>query len=71
MTLQQVAYIDTEGTFRPDRIRAIAERFNVDADAALENIVVVRFGAFSLVPFDLTRARMDIRVELIIVNIVS
>lgn len=39
--LVQVAYIDTEGTFRPDRIRAIAERFNVDADAALENIVVV------------------------------
>lgn len=38
----KVAYIDTEGTFRPDRIRAIAERFNVDADAALENIVVVR-----------------------------
>lgn len=23
----QVAYIDTEGTFRPDRIRSIAERF--------------------------------------------
>ena len=38
----QVAYIDTEGTFRPDRIKAIAERFNVDADAALENIVVGR-----------------------------
>ncbi len=25
--LSQVAYIDTEGTFRPDRIRSIAERF--------------------------------------------
>lgn len=37
----KVAYIDTEGTFRPDRIRAIAERFSVDPEAALENIVVV------------------------------
>lgn len=26
----RAAYIDTEGTFRPDRIRAIAERFGVD-----------------------------------------
>ena len=24
---RQVAYIDTEGTFRPDRIRSIADRF--------------------------------------------
>ncbi|GAA5832624.1 hypothetical protein JCM11251_001390 [Rhodosporidiobolus azoricus] len=38
----KVAFIDTEGTFRPDRIRQIAERFNVDAQAALENIVVAR-----------------------------
>jgi RecA/RadA recombinase len=35
----QVAYIDTEGTFRPDRIKAIAERFGIDGDAALENIL--------------------------------
>ena len=50
----QVAYIDTEGetsqgiasstsrppgTFRPDRIRSIAERFGVDAEAALGNIL--------------------------------
>lgn len=38
----QVAYIDTEGTFRPDRIRAIADRFNMDAEAVLENIIVGR-----------------------------
>jgi len=38
----KVAYIDTEGTFRPDRIRAIAERFGVDPEQALENIVVGR-----------------------------
>lgn len=37
-----VAYIDTEGTFRPDRIRAISERFNVDSDIALDNILVAR-----------------------------
>lgn len=35
----QVAYIDTEGTFRPDRIKAIADRFGIDGDAALENIL--------------------------------
>ncbi|CCE86082.1 Piso0_005731 [Millerozyma farinosa CBS 7064] len=38
----KVAYIDTEGTFRPDRIRAIAERFEVDPDACLENISYAR-----------------------------
>ena len=38
----QVAYIDTEGTFRPDRIRAIADRFGVDGDMALENILYAR-----------------------------
>jgi len=38
----KVAYIDTEGTFRPDRIRAIADRFGIDNDAALENILYSR-----------------------------
>lgn len=38
----KVAYIDTEGTFRPDRIRSIAERFGVDPDACLENISYAR-----------------------------
>lgn len=33
-----MAYIDTEGTFRPERIRPIAERFNLDADAVLDNV---------------------------------
>lgn len=41
----EVAYIDTEGTFRPDRIRAIAERFGVNGDMALENIL---YGASSI-----------------------
>jgi meiotic recombination protein DMC1 len=38
----KVAYIDTEGTFRPSRIRAIAERFQVDGDSVLDNIVYAR-----------------------------
>ncbi|KAF6766623.1 Rad51-domain-containing protein, partial [Ephemerocybe angulata] len=38
----KVAYIDTEGTFRPDRIRSIAERFGVDGNMALENILYAR-----------------------------
>ena len=33
-----VIYIDTEGTFRPDKILAIAERFNLDPEQTLNNI---------------------------------
>ncbi|KAG2226773.1 hypothetical protein INT45_005738 [Circinella minor] len=38
----KVAYIDTEGTFRPDRIRSIAERFGADPEVVLDNIIVAR-----------------------------
>ncbi|KAL2832277.1 Rad51-domain-containing protein [Aspergillus pseudoustus] len=38
----KVAYIDTEGTFRPERIGQIAERFGVDPDSAKENIAYAR-----------------------------
>ena len=38
----KVAYIDTEGTFRPERIAQIAERFGVDPDTAQENIAYAR-----------------------------
>ncbi|ELR23550.1 meiotic recombinase Dmc1, putative [Acanthamoeba castellanii str. Neff] len=38
----KVAYIDTEGTFRPERIKPIAERFGLDPMAALDNIVYAR-----------------------------
>lgn len=38
----KVAYIDTEGTFRPERIAQIAERFGVDPDEAKENIAYAR-----------------------------
>ena len=30
VVIGKVAYIDTEGTFRPERITPIAERFGVD-----------------------------------------
>ena len=38
----KVAFIDTESTFRPERIRPIAERYGLDPDATLENIIVAR-----------------------------
>ena len=38
----KVCYIDTEGTFRPERIPAIAQRFGVDSDEVLENILYAR-----------------------------
>lgn len=42
LRLTQAAYIDTEGTFRPERIRTIADRFGMDAEAVLDNIIVGR-----------------------------
>ena len=38
----KVAYIDTEATFRPERIIKIAERFELNPDEVLENIVYAR-----------------------------
>jgi meiotic recombination protein DMC1 len=38
----KVAYIDTEGTFRPERIIEIADRFGMDGNQCLENISYVR-----------------------------
>ncbi|KAK9316097.1 Rad51-domain-containing protein [Lipomyces starkeyi] len=38
----KVTYIDTEGTFRPERLRDIAERFGVDADQVCDNISYAR-----------------------------
>ncbi len=35
-------YIDTEGTFRPERIRQIAEGIGANADKVLKNILVAR-----------------------------
>uniref|UniRef100_A0A8C9RRY4 Meiotic recombination protein n=1 Tax=Scleropages formosus TaxID=113540 RepID=A0A8C9RRY4_SCLFO len=38
----KVIFIDTENTFRPDRLRDIADRFDVDQDAVLENVLYAR-----------------------------
>lgn len=38
----KVIYIDTENTFRPERIKEIAKRFEVDENEALDNILVAR-----------------------------
>ncbi len=35
-------YIDTEGTFRPERLEAIARRFNLNPDEVLDNIAYAR-----------------------------
>jgi len=35
-------YIDTEGSFRPERLKAIAERFGLDPNATLENVAIAR-----------------------------
>jgi DNA repair protein RAD51 len=35
-------YIDTEGTFRPNKLQAIAERFGMDPAVALENVAYAR-----------------------------
>jgi DNA repair protein RadA len=37
-----VLFIDTEGTFRPERIETIAEAAGIKAETALDNIMVVR-----------------------------
>ncbi|GLT99543.1 hypothetical protein SLE2022_169770 [Rubroshorea leprosula] len=38
----KVAYIDTEGTFRPDGVLPIAERFGMHPGAVLDNIIYAR-----------------------------
>jgi len=35
-------YIDTEGTFRPERLHAIAERYDLDPESVLDNVAVAR-----------------------------
>ncbi|KAJ8910255.1 hypothetical protein NQ315_004989 [Exocentrus adspersus] len=36
----KVAYIDTEGTFRPERLKEIAVRFGLEPEEALENLKI-------------------------------
>jgi len=35
-------YIDTEGTFRPERLLAIAERYGLNGDDVLDNVAYAR-----------------------------
>ena len=42
----KVAFVDAEGTFRPERVRPIAARFGLDADAVLDNILHARAFTF-------------------------
>jgi len=35
-------YIDTEGTFRPERLLAIAERYGLDGESVLDNVAYAR-----------------------------
>jgi meiotic recombination protein DMC1 len=38
----KVAYIDTEGTFRPERVAPIAERYGLDPESVLDNVLYAR-----------------------------
>ncbi|KAL1129093.1 hypothetical protein AAG570_013624 [Ranatra chinensis] len=38
----KVIFIDTENTFRPDRLKSIADRFNLDQTAVLDNVLYAR-----------------------------
>ena len=38
----KVIYLDTEGNFRPERIEKIAERFGLDAEQTLDNVIICR-----------------------------
>mmetsp|Transcript_11777 Transcript_11777/g.21477 ORF Transcript_11777/g.21477 Transcript_11777/m.21477 type:complete len:219 (-) Transcript_11777:121-777(-) len=38
----KVIYVDTEGSFRPERLQPICERFGVDYSSVLDNILVAR-----------------------------
>ncbi|TRZ02246.1 hypothetical protein DNTS_034024 [Danionella cerebrum] len=38
----KVIFIDSENTFRPERLRDIADRFNVDHEAVLDNVLYAR-----------------------------
>lgn len=42
----KVAYIDTEGTFRPDRLTPIASRLGMDPEAIAENVLCARASTF-------------------------
>jgi meiotic recombination protein DMC1 len=50
-----VAVLDTEGTFRPARLKPIAERFGLDPETVLENVVSARVYTSEQLPEVLTQ----------------
>lgn len=38
----KVIYLDTEGNFRPERIESIADRFGLDVEQTLDNLIICR-----------------------------
>jgi meiotic recombination protein DMC1 len=46
----KAAYIDTEGSFRPERVLPIAERWNLDPQAVLDNVSVFFFPSSAFFP---------------------
>lgn len=38
----KVAFIDTEGTFRPERLKDISDRFQLETNSALDNVIYAR-----------------------------
>ena len=65
-------YIDTEGTFTPSRIEAIARRFNIDIDYVFSNIYVVQpktvDDLVECIKTDVVRYIEDHNVKLVIVD---
>ena len=67
----KVLYIDTENTFRPERIKAIANRFDLDHEGVLNNILVGRaFTVDSLINLlmQATGAMIDDQFALLVVD---
>jgi len=66
-----VLFIDTEGTFRPERIETIAQAVGLDPEKTLENIMVVRATSTEQQVLTLERADkliQDKNIKLIIVD---
>lgn len=67
----KVVYVDTEGTFRPDRLVPICERFQVDPSTALDNIIVARIYTCDILqelPAQMEAAMEDDQFSLIIID---
>lgn len=66
-----VLFIDTEGTFRPERIESMAQAAGIDSESALEKIMVVRATSTQQQVLTLERADrliMEKGVKLIVVD---